>query len=891
MNLIILLLIFSILESISLYAQNTPSWRVIGNLSEARTRHESVYIGYSKILVFGGSTNNGITDAVEVIDILNNTIEQVKPMKKSRAEFASLVTSDSLVLAIGGVDFKDNVTNSIEAYNIKTGKWTEFGSLSEPRRQFKAMWISPVEFIVVGGRTYSQQTLNTNTAEIFNIETKISRLIPDYPVSVNNPAIGYSSTGIPIIFGGREGGAGSNQSDDVYTFDLTNNKWVVVGKMPHASEHPPTIKLWDNRLLYTGGNNELMRPTSWLNDIAVEENNSFKLIGAMKFGRHAHFVSQWNSTTLLTGGGSLSSLDHPYGSKVLSSTEWIDIQTGKVTDGPPTNHPHSYQSYITIPIYQNGKPIASKIVVISGFGDDFQFESSVEILEPNLPDNPCDFNSPTFYKLPNLYSPVNEISQDGKIITTSTSMPFCPGNKLLIIQMRGAETVTEPGDSYGKIISYNTTGNYEFTRIENIAGNKITLKNPLERSYNPEGRVQIVRVPEFKNYTVTDNIICPQWDGSVFGVIAVSVSDTLTLRQSIIADGAGFSGGRASNANSIVGKHINAYYGNEDSSLYALKGNGIAGFWGNEHCSGKGAFANAGGGGNNHNAGGGGGANGGCGGMGGFGWDEMKDGNNKLAQGLGGYLTENDNNRIFMGGGGGAGHSNEKTGTDGGNGGGIIIIHSNVIVGDGGIISAKGSATKNAQYDGVGGGGGGGTIIMKTNSVFGKLQIEAGGGTGGGVTEHQDGPGGGGGGGVVCFSAFTLPWAVAVNVRGGFGGKYKLDKNYGQTDGCDGTIHTNINIQGDNSIISDINPNGQNLNKSAAVYPLPADEIVTIRLDNEYQATSCLLHDLLGNVVGYGSQTEVGNWQIDVSTVSSGVFIGIIKSNSETRMIRIVVQH
>ncbi len=881
-------MIFSILESINLYAQDNPAWRVIGNLSIARTRHESVYIGNSKILVFGGTTNNNeITNAVEVIDILNNTIVQVEPMKKSRSEFASLVTSDSLVLAIGGVYFKDNVTNNIEAYNIKTGKWSAFGSLIEPRRQFKAIWISNIEFMVVGGRMFTQQTLNT--AEIFNIQTRSSRLIPDYPVFVNNPAVGYSSRGIPVIFGGREGGTGSNQSDDVYTFDLQNNKWVTVGKMTHASEYPPAIRLWDERLMYTGGNNESMRSESWLHDIALEENNSFKLIGAMKFGRHAHFLSQWNSSTVLTGGGSFGG-SPPFGTKVLKSTEWIDIQSGKVTEGPATNYPHSYHSFHTIPIYQNGKPIASKIIVISGLGEDFQFESSVEILEPNTSDMPCDYNSPTFYKLPNLYCPVNEISHDGKIITTSTPMPFCPGNKLLIIQMRGAETVTEPGDSYGKIISYNTTGNYEFTRIEQIAGNKITLKKPLERSYNPEGKVQIVRVPEFKNYTVTDNIVCPQWDGSVFGVIALSVSDTLTLQQSIIADGAGFSGGRASNANNILGKHINAYYGNEDSSLYALKGNGIAGFWGKEHSSGKGAFANAGGGGNNHNAGGGGGANGGCGGLGGFGWDEMKDGNCKLAQGLGGYVAENDNNRIFMGGGGGAGHSNEKTGTDGGSGGGIIIIHSNVVIGDGGTISARGIATKNAQYDGVGGGGGGGTIILNAKSVLGKLPIEAGGGNGGGVTEHQDGPGGGGGGGVVCFSVSNKPWEVTVNVSGGFGGKYQHNKNYGQTDGCDGTIQTDINIQGDNSIISDINRNEQTPKQSVAVYPLPADETVTIRFENEYQVTSCLLYDLLGNVVGYGSQTDVGNWQIDVSNLSSGVFIGMLKSNSDTRMIRIVVQ-
>jgi len=874
----LLIFIIVIVNISTLYSQNTASWREVGNLSVARTRHESVYIGYGKILVFGGSTISGITNTTELIDIDKNNISPAESMNTPRAEFASLVTPDSLVLAIGGVTYKNDVTSTVEAYNIKTGIWSNFGNLKLPRRQFAVLWLSSSEFLVAGGREFSTTTINT--AEIFNINTKTSRQISNYPVYCNNPVSAYSSKGIPIIFGGREGGTGSNQTDNIYTYDTTSNQWKIVGKMTNPSEFPPTIKLWDGRVVYTGGNNEILRPSGWLKDVSIEENNTFRLLDKMKIGRHVHFLSQWDNNTLLTGAGMTSN-------EALKSTEWIDISTSKLTDGPEMNHPHAQPSFLTIPIYENGKPTSSKIVVISGYGEKFILTTSVEILEQNV--KPCD-NSNTSRLLPNLYYSIESISNNRLKLVTSSPSVLCPGNKLLIIQMRGAEVHSSAGDSYGKTISYSDAGNYEFTRIASISGSEIILEKPLTRAYNPVGRVQIVRVPEFKNFTVTDKILCPKWNDTIFGVIAFSVSDTLRLQQQINANGAGFSGGLAVNSDTSAQEHLDDYFGSIAPSHYAQKGTGIANYLSHEHRSARGAVANAGGGGNNHNAGGGGGANGGCGGKGGYGWDLMTKGTKELAQGLGGYSLDNSGNKIFMGGGGGGGHSNETTGTSGGNGGGIIIIDAKVIINEGGMISSNGNSVKSAPYDGAGGGGGGGTVVIKTESIPKQLPIEVYGGSGGGVTVHKDGPGGGGGGGVVWFSLPKESMNISLDNRGGYGGKSRTLDNYGQTDGCNGTILTNLVIPGDNSI-QDVNEFQPKTQEETTVFPLPADETVTISFDKQFNGTNCTVYDLLGNFISEGYSLGNGNWQIDVSKLYSGIFYAIIKNSSESKMVRVVVSH
>lgn len=490
-----------------------------------------------------------------------------------------------------------------------------------------------------------------------------------------------------------------------------------------------------------------------------------------------------------------------------------------------------------------------------------------------------------------LYSPVTEVSTDRTKITVGVGADdFCPDNKLLIIQMRGAEVQSVPGSSYGSVTSYNDAGNYEFCRISSVSGNVLTLSKPLTRPYNPAGKVQVVRVPEFRNYTLSDTLYCPQWNDTVYGVVALAVVDTLHLVAPIIASGSGFAGGRAVNAKATDSTHLDVYFGAEDSSRYALKGQGIASYLPPEHRAGRGALAIAGGGGNNHNAGGGGGANGGCGGKGGFGWDEMKSGNNQLSQGLGGYSADNTNNKIFMGGGGGAGHSNELTGTSGGNGGGIVIIDARYISAEGGTIFANGTTAGNAPYDGGGGGGAGGTVLLKISAILGQLTIEAQGGNGGKVAIHRDGPGGGGGGGVVCFSLPMTPAGATVVNSGGYAGTSRSFEEYGQSDGCTGIVRTTIEIPGDNSILSVNHSRAENAS-SPLVYPQPARDIMTLQPPSGSPlATRCSLFDLLGHHVGEGTLTDSGTWTIDVSTLISGVYVATIYTSTGAIPVRVLVK-
>jgi hypothetical protein len=366
----------------------------------------------------------------------------------------------------------------------------------------------------------------------------------------------------------------------------------------------------------------------------------------------------------------------------------------------------------------------------------------------------------------NAYAPVTAINSTKTTLTigtTSGTGSFATGNKVMVMQMKGATIQDTETSTYGQILNYNNAGNYEWATIASVSGNDITLNTALTQNYTISGLVQLIRVPVYPTGAiVTGALTGLAWNGTVGGVLAIEVNGTLRLNNNISMNGAGFRGGAFSTAGGNCS--ITTYRTNNTQLGY--KGEGIA-IEPNGNLNGRGALANGGGGGNGHNAGGGGGSNAGQGGTGGRewagapigGWCGVQDGTcsntNNTVGGIGGYrVNATSSKRYFLGGGGGGGQQDNNVSSAGGNGGGFIFITAGTIDANGAnrIISANGNDAANASWDGAGGGGAGGSILLEVNNFVSNISIQANGGKGG-DTSGCHGPGGGGGGGYLQFSA------------------------------------------------------------------------------------------------------------------------------------------
>jgi uncharacterized repeat protein (TIGR01451 family) len=205
------------------------------------------------------------------------------------------------------------------------------------------------------------------------------------------------------------------------------------------------------------------------------------------------------------------------------------------------------------------------------------------------------------------------------------------GDVILIYQARGATINASNSVTYGDITSYGNAGNYEFQSVASISGNDIGLSpltignscsaGALKRNYS--AGAQVIRVPQYAALTVNAgaSIATQAWNGSVGGIVAIRVQNTLTLNGSITVAGLGFRGGiRDGNDRGTAGAN-NLSFASDANPAGGAKGEGIAsgaaGTFGTialpfSNPGGNfdiGAPANGGGGGGSHNSGGGGGAN------------------------------------------------------------------------------------------------------------------------------------------------------------------------------------------------------------------------------------------------------------------------------------------
>ncbi|WP_018343884.1 gliding motility-associated C-terminal domain-containing protein [Cytophaga aurantiaca] len=387
----------------------------------------------------------------------------------------------------------------------------------------------------------------------------------------------------------------------------------------------------------------------------------------------------------------------------------------------------------------------------------------------------------------------NPCSNTCNYLNVASTTGFAVGDKVLIIQMKGATTDLSNTATFGTIQSVGNAGLYEYKTIASIAGTTLTFTSTLYNIYDVAGLVQVVRVPQYVNATVTAKLTAQAWNGATGGILVFDVSGTLTLNADADVTALGFRGGiGASNGTTYPNDEKNYFYTGTIYELAAPKGEGIAAMISGYEL-GRGAYANAGGGGNAHNGGGGGGSNAGAGGLGG---NQYNTFTGSVSNGIGGYaISYTAGDRMYMGGGGGAGHQNNTFGTDGGNGGGMIFINAATIVGNSHKIIAAGDSSKSTTgggNDGAGGGGGGGAIKINATSFTGTLSLIASGGKGGDNTytatdEHA--PGGGGGGGIICLASAATPAGVTTNVLGGAPGLYRLNgDNFGTTAGAAGQV-------------------------------------------------------------------------------------------------------
>ncbi len=366
----------------------------------------------------------------------------------------------------------------------------------------------------------------------------------------------------------------------------------------------------------------------------------------------------------------------------------------------------------------------------------------------------------------------------GDFVTVQDASDFSPGDTVMVIQMSGAEinaSATLPGNMQNSI---GSPGSFEIVIVQAVVGNQITFTRSILFPYDPEGKVQIIRLGIYLDAVVNAELTCTPWDSTTCtGGVLAFMTNRLTLNADINVSGKGFRGGPVALGSAIcqeIGEAYRSYFYDISSTAAGYKGEGV-GFRNETGISiypslarGKGVTLTGGGGGNGHFSGGGGGSNYGAGSPG-----DIEAGGCGISYngGLGGYSIGETvlSGGVFMGGGGGASvYSVTPNTAAGGRGGGIVVIFAGSVQGNGRFVSATGIEpnANTLTTAGAAGGGAGGSVILSAGLILSDFGLRAGGGKGGN-TVNSLGAGGGGGGGLIWTqSAFPGTRTVAGGTSG-----------------------------------------------------------------------------------------------------------------------------
>src|SRR5690606_6753398 len=112
------------------------------------------------------------------------------------------------------------------------------------------------------------------------------------------------------------------------------------------------------------------------------------------------------------------------------------------------------------------------------------------------------------------YNKIIEIIPSKSCVRVENISGLSNNDKVMLVQVKGAQINTTNTGSFGDITSINNAGNYEISQVCNIIGDSVFLSYTILNDYTPSGKVQLVRIPVYTDAVVTDSLKAAPWDNT-----------------------------------------------------------------------------------------------------------------------------------------------------------------------------------------------------------------------------------------------------------------------------------------------------------------------------------------------------------------------------------------
>jgi N-acetylneuraminic acid mutarotase len=257
------------------YNPQTNQWTSKTSMPTPRTGF-AVAVYQNKIYVIGGTVGNGYVGNNEVYDPTTNTWETKTSMPTPRADLCANIVNDKIYV-IGGKRYSSispfyAETNLNEIYNPVNDSWTSETSLPTGVQGYASAALNGKIYIIGGSRQSGslENTIVTDSNQVYDPQTgnwSLSAKLPSVD-SYGAAAVteGFMAPARIYCVGGYSGREFNGQTR---AYNLENNSWTIVDKMPTPRAYLGVAVV--NDVLYAIGGFD---GTDWL-----DVNEQYKPVG------------------------------------------------------------------------------------------------------------------------------------------------------------------------------------------------------------------------------------------------------------------------------------------------------------------------------------------------------------------------------------------------------------------------------------------------------------------------------------------------------------------------------------------------------------------------------------------------------------------------------------